>query len=126
LTLVVDSSVWIEIAFGGPLAQRCESALARNQVFVPSLVIFEVYKKVKTSIDEAMALEVVGAMSIHSTTELTREVALLAADLAIEYRLAMADSIVLAHARQLSARLLTLDNDFASIPETTVLRASRS
>ena len=120
--MIVDSSVWLEILFDGKLASACVRELAKGRILIPSLVLFEVYKKTKLKTDESRALEAVGAISSHEILELTREVALLAADLSIEHRMGMADSIVLAHARHLGTRLITLDHDFAMIPDVSVLR----
>jgi predicted nucleic acid-binding protein len=120
--MIVDSSVWIEIFREGPLSKKCEKAIKGQKVRVPSLVIFEVYKKIKTRISEEIALEVVGALSQYEVLDLTRETSLLAADLSVEHSLGMADSIVLAHARGASETLLTLDNDFSKIPSVSVIR----
>lgn len=123
MKLVVDSSVWIEIAFSGSLTDVCEKAMERAEIFVPTLVVFEVYRKMKSKIGESIALEVIGALSGYRSLELTREIALLAADLSLEHRLATADSIVLAHARVQDTTLLTLDNDFAGQTGVRVLRS---
>ncbi|MEW6055426.1 MAG: PIN domain-containing protein [Bdellovibrionota bacterium] len=48
--------------------------------------------------------------------------ALYAADLSIEFELAMADSLILAFAKEAGVSLLTLDNDFAGIPNVVVVR----
>lgn len=58
----------------------------------------------------------------YNVLDMTREVVLTAADVSLEFSLAMADSIILAHARLSDAKLLTLDNDFAKIPNVKVLR----
>lgn len=47
--------------------------------------------------------------------------ALRAADLSLEQRLAMADAIILATARLYDAELVTSDRDFESIPGVTFL-----
>jgi predicted nucleic acid-binding protein len=120
--VVVDSSVWIETIFRGKLARACEQAMSRGPVLVPSLVLYEVYKKLKLKTDESLALEVIGAMCSHPVLELSRPVSLLAADLSLEYKLGMADSIVLAHARDQGVDLFTLDNDFIDIPGTRIPR----
>lgn len=54
--------------------------------------------------------------------DLSRSIALDAADLSLTHGLAMADSLVLAHALAASATLVTLDNDFARVPQVKVLR----
>lgn len=123
--MVVDSSVWLEILQGGPLSSECQKILARGQVRVPSLVIHEVYKKLKSKVSEEVALESIASLCQYEVLDLNREVAILAADLCLENKLSMADGFVLAHAELLHDVLLTLDNDFSDIPTARVLRASR-
>lgn len=120
---VLDSSVWIEILGGGPLAKACEKELqASTSVLVPTLVLFEVYRKVLSLVSEDQALSAVAVLSQHEVVDLSREVALTAGDLSIAHGLAMADSFVLAHAHLANATLVTLDNDFAGLPGAKVLR----
>ncbi len=120
--MVVDSSVWLEIFSDGPLSSKCQKNLVRRTLQVPSLVIYEVYKKIKQKVSEDVALEAISSLSRYEVIELTREVALLGADLSLQYSLAMADSLVLAHATHLNVDLLTLDNDFIAIPNAKVVR----
>ncbi|MBI3555383.1 MAG: PIN domain-containing protein [Deltaproteobacteria bacterium] len=54
--------------------------------------------------------------------DLNRDIALTAADLSVQLRLATADSVVLAHAHTAGATLVTLDNDFAGVTGARVLR----
>jgi toxin FitB len=121
--IVVDSSVWIEIFAGGLLATSALAAVsAASQVAVPTLVLFEVYKKLRKSSSESEALLAMAAISQYRLLDLNRQVALTAADIAQGEDLAMADSIVLAHARATASTLLTLDHDFANIRDARVLR----
>jgi predicted nucleic acid-binding protein len=120
---VVDSSVWIEILNKGELAKDCMRELkSASQIYVPTLVIYEVYKKIVSVLSEDQSLSAVTVLSQNEVVDMSREVALTAADLSLQLKLPMADSIVLAHARLLNATLLTLDNDFAGITGTKVLR----
>ncbi len=120
--MVVDSSVWIELLTGGRLQGACERHIHKQTVEIPTMVLFEIYRKIKKSVSEQEALEAIGALSAYRVVDLTRDIALLAADLSLEFKLAMADGFVLAHARHLGTTLLTLDNDFESIPGVNVLR----
>ena len=47
---------------------------------------------------------------------LTREIALLAADLFLQFKLGTADRLILAHAHETGAVLVTLDNSFRGLP----------
>jgi toxin FitB len=57
----------------------------------------------------------VGMMSLGITADLTQEIAINAAQLSTERKLAMADSIILATARASKAILWTQDADFAGV-----------
>ncbi len=120
--MVVDSSVWLEILLEGKLSEPCSKIVESSTPSIPSLCLYEIYRKLKVTFSESEALEAVGSLSAFTELSLTNEVALLAADISLQYKLAMADSIVLAHARQLEVPLITLDNDFAGIPGVKLLR----
>ncbi|HWW62828.1 MAG TPA: type II toxin-antitoxin system VapC family toxin [Thermoanaerobaculia bacterium] len=62
------------------------------------------------------ALEAVAAMQKTRVIALSDELALVAADLSLEHKLAMADAIVLATARFYDAEVITSDSDFEDIP----------
>lgn len=123
--MVVDSSVWLEILRSGPLRAECERQIQKGKTKVPTLVLFEVYKKIKVKASEDLALEAVAALSRYELVDLNREIALLAADLSIEHDIGMADSLVLACAQFLGEPLVTLDNDFAGIGGAIVIRTKR-
>jgi predicted nucleic acid-binding protein len=121
--IVFDSSCWIEVLNGGPLSAECESELRRaSRVIVPSTVFYEVYKKLSLMVSEDRGLSGVALLSQHEMVDLTRDLVLSAADLSIAHQLAMADSVVLAHAIQENATLVTLDNDFMKVPGAKVIR----
>jgi len=120
---LLDSSCWIEILREGPLAGACRKEL-RSPAIVPTLVIYEVYRKITTAVSEDQALSVVALMSQGRVVDLTRDIALSAADLSIQLKLPMADSMILAHARHENATLVTLDNDFARIRGVKLLRTA--
>ena len=121
--LLLDSSVWVELFSQGRLWKKCERERKKAElIFVPTLVLYEVYRKIISATSEDRGLSAVAVMSRHEVSDLTREVALTAADLSLEHKLPMADSIVLAHAYQAAAELVTLDNDFAGISGARVLR----
>jgi toxin FitB len=119
--LIVDSSVWIEIFTKGDRATECQHKMRGNDIFVPVIVLFEVYRKIKQKISDDVALEVVASLSKNKVLLVDRDIALLAADLSIEYKLAMADSMVYAFARDRSVDLLTLDHDFINLPNVVVV-----
>ena len=121
--VVLDSSVWIEILGSGPLSKICEKErVGASLVIVPTLVFYEVYRKICSMLSEDQALAAVAAMAQHEVLDLTQDVALTAADLSLQHDLGMADSLILAHAKLKGATLVTLDNDFSGIPGVKIPR----
>lgn len=50
MKVLLDSSGWIEFLTGGPLAERYAPYLtSRYQLITPTIVLYEVYKKIKRS-----------------------------------------------------------------------------
>jgi hypothetical protein len=92
-------------------------------VGVPAIIVFEVCRKVAAKVSEDEALRVAAWLRTFGILPLSDEVALLAVDLSLAHKLAMADSIVLAHAHREDALLVTLDNDFASLNQVQVIRS---
>ena len=120
---VVDSSVWIELLGKGKLAKKCAAALRPHKVAgVPALVVYEVCRKVQSKLSAEHALSVAAMLRQYGILELTDQIALLAVDLSLEHKLSMADSIVLAQAREIGATLLTMDNDYAKLDGVFVVR----
>jgi predicted nucleic acid-binding protein len=122
--MLIDSSVWLEIFLDGRLNEVCRKAITQggDTIIVSTLTYFEVYRKLCQKFTESKALEAIGALSAYQQIGIDQEVALTGADLSIEHQLGMADSLLLAQARQLKAPLITLDNDFAGIEGVRVLR----
>ena len=110
---VVDSSGWVEYFANGvnakfftPPVQDLENLL------VPSICLYEVFKRLTLDLGEENALQAVGVMSYGRVLELDRKIALDAARISLELKLAMADSIILATARDYDATLWTQDAHF--------------
>ena len=113
---VVDSSGWLEYLACGPNASFFEAALlATDELIVPSVSVFEVYKRVLVQRGEDDAIQAVALMQQGAVVDLTSPVALVAARLSVATRLPMADSIILATARMFEATLWTQDADFAAV-----------
>lgn len=122
-SVLFDSSAWLELLGQGPLSKFCKKELDRAEtVHVPTLVLYEVYKKIHLSVSEDQALSAVSLLSQYKVIELTSEIALTAAQLSLQWKLGMADSLILAHAQSAGASLITLDNDFAGIEGVQVIR----
>ena len=111
--LVVDSSGWIEVFTGGPQADTFLALMAnKSSLVVPAISIFEVFKWVLREHGEAQAIQAAAAMQCGQVVDLDSRLALAAAQLSHGLQLPMADSIILATARDQQARLNTMDSDF--------------
>ena len=109
---IVDSCGWLEYIADGPNASFFAGALEDvPQLIVPSISLYEVYKRVLQQRGEDMARQVVAAMMQARVVDLDAEIAVSAAKLAAEAKLPMADSIMLATARLHGATLWTQDAD---------------
>ncbi len=113
---VVDSSAWLEYFAGGPnagfFAQPVENTA---ELVVPTLCLFEVFKRVLQQKDEGEALQAVAAMQQGTVVDLGANLALSAAKISHEEQLPMADSVILATARAHAATLWTQDADFKAV-----------
>jgi predicted nucleic acid-binding protein len=83
---------------------------------VPSLSLFEVFKRVSQQRDEDEALRAIAVMEQATVVDLDRATALGAARLSIQHRLAMVDCLMLATAQRHRATLWTQDADFDGLP----------
>ncbi len=115
---VVDSSGWLEYFADGPNAQFFSSAIVDTaQLLVPTVSLYEVFKRVLPQRGEANALQVTGVMQQGKVVNLDAALALQAAYLSSTLKLPMADGIMLASARAFDAILWTQDADFKGLPD---------
>lgn len=113
----MDSSGWIDFFVGGPLAERYAAYLSpRAEIVTPTVVLYEVYKKIKRERGEEMALLIAGRLHATEMIPLTDSLALNAADISLRYGLAMADAIVYATSLDQEAQLITGDADLKDLP----------
>jgi predicted nucleic acid-binding protein len=110
---VVDSSAWLEYLTDGPNAEYFSAPLVdTDNLIVPTVCIYEVFKAVLRQRGEDAALQTVALMKQGITINLSDDLALQAAKISLEYQIPMADSIILATARAHEAVLWTQDQDF--------------
>ena len=119
---LVDSVGWIEFFTDGPRATEYAKHLQKpSEVVVPTVVLYEVYKKIKSERNEEAALVAVATLQNARIVPLTEELSLSAADASLSHKLAMADAIVYASALQEGAKVVTSDNDLKDLPQVTYL-----
>jgi predicted nucleic acid-binding protein len=110
---VVDSSAWLEYLADGPNAGFFAPSIeAVDELLVPSVSLYEVFKHFLRERGEDAALQVLAAMQQGKVVELDAVLAAQAARLSLTERLPMADSVMLATARAHVATLWTQDADF--------------
>lgn len=113
---LVDSSGWLAYFSGALEAEHFHRPLNNSSsLIVPSITIHEVYRVVLRESSENNALQAVAAMQRGRLVDLTPSLALAAAELGLQYDLPMADSIILATAREHQALIWTLDPHFRKI-----------
>ena len=113
---VVDSSGWLEYFADGPNADFFAPAIENvSELVVPSISLYEVFKRVLQQRSETEALRAVALMAQGSVIDLDLTLALNAAKLSVDLKLPMADSIILATAQAHDATLWTQDADFKGI-----------
>jgi predicted nucleic acid-binding protein len=113
---VVDSSGWLEYFADGPNADFFAGAVENTtELFVPTISIYEVFKRVLQQRDEGDALQAVAVMQQGRVVDLETAIAMRAAKVSVELKLPMADSVMLATARMYNATLWTQDADFKNM-----------
>jgi len=113
---VVDSSGWLEYFADGPNADFFGTAIENtSELIIPTISIYEVFKRVIQQRTETEALQATVAMQQGLVVDLTVTLALEAARLSHQLKLPMADSIMLATAQAYKAELWTQDVDFKGI-----------
>ena len=115
---VVDSSAWIEYFTDGPNAGFFAGAIEDvEELLVPALVIYEVFKWISRERSEAQAVKAVAHMQQGEVVDLDAKLAAYAARLSLQVKLPMADSIIYATARIHEAILWTQDDDFEGLDD---------
>jgi predicted nucleic acid-binding protein len=110
---VVDSSGWLEYFASGKNAGFFARAVEdTSRLIVPTVSLFEVFKRVLQQRGEPAALQAVALMHQGRVVNLDAPLALAAARLSAAERLPLGDSVMLATARASGATLWTQDSDF--------------
>jgi len=116
--ILIDSHGWIEYFAEGSLADKyaqfVEEASIENTV-TPTIVIYEVYRKIKKMKGEEKALEAYAQISRTRIVELTESLSLQAADMSLKMGLGMADSVIVATAKAYNAEIITGDRHLKEV-----------
>jgi predicted nucleic acid-binding protein len=113
---VVDSCGWLEYFAGGPNADFFAPAIENaSELVVPSISLYEVFKRVFQQRSEGDALQAVAVMMQGQVVNLDTALALNAAKTSAQLGLPMADSVMLSTAWAHNATLWTQDADLKNI-----------
>ena len=101
---IVDSSGWLEYFAQGANTGLFAPVIQETDVLiVPTICMYEVFKRMLIQRGEEDALQAIGVMSLGVISDLTQEIAINAAQISSELKIAMADSLILATARKHNA-----------------------
>lgn len=110
---VVDSSGWLAYFANDEHSDYFVEPIEDvDALIVPTLSIYEVFKRVLQQRGEGDALQAAALMQQGRIADLDSSTALIAARISHEHKLAMADSVMLATARTHDAVFWTQDADF--------------
>lgn len=112
----MDSSAWIEYFTGSPNAEIFADPIeATERLIVASISVLEVFRWVCREHGETKALQAAALMQQGQVVDLDTTLALRAANLGLQHKLPLADSVLLATADLFGATLWTQDSDFEGI-----------
>jgi predicted nucleic acid-binding protein len=113
---VIDSTLWLEY-FSGTEAGNTVSEIIENvdALIVPTITLYEVFKKLLLETTEDDALCAIAHMKQGNVIGLNDELALSAARISKDYKIPMADSIIYATTIQFNCILWTQDKHFIDL-----------
>jgi toxin FitB len=121
---VVDSSGWLEYLAEGTTADQFGVYLeSPENVLLPSIVVYEVYRKLfRESGKEVPEIFLSQAFGFHERlVDLDLELSLLAARTSLEAQPPMADAIIYATEHHHRAKLVTSDSHFGNLPDVILI-----
>ena len=121
---LIDSYGWIEYFTDGPLAEKYASHIEganANNTLTPTIIVFEVYKRLKKERGQQVALEAYAQMTRTRILPLDEGGALSAADIGLKKELAMADAIIYSAAKTNKAELITSDQHLKDLENVTFI-----
>jgi predicted nucleic acid-binding protein len=119
---LVDTSAWIEWLIASSTGKVVQRALpAREQWLTPTIVQLELAKWAARELTEDKADQIIAYSQKCVVAPLDTDIALSAAALCREHKLATADAIVYATARARKAELLTCDAHFRDLQNVILI-----
>jgi len=123
---VVDSSFWIEY-FANTEAGATVSGIAENinELVVPTITVYEVFKKLLFEEGEYSAKYAITRMKQGNVIHLDCMLSKSAAEKSIDHKLSMADSIIYATTLEYNCVLWTQDKHFAGLPSVNYIEKKK-
>ena len=122
---IVDSSGWLEYFANGTNADFFSQPIEdTDALIVPTISIYEVFKHILQQRDETEALNAIAFMQSGKLIDLSSPIALHAARISADLKIDMADSIMLATAREYDAILWTQDSDYEGLDGVEYIKTS--
>lgn len=119
---LVDSSGWLEALTEDSKAALFKPYLLRtDRLLIPTIVIYEVYKKLLSGWGQTQADTFYSHALQAIVIDLDKQTAAGAAQISLDHKLPMADAIIYATSQSYGAELITGDPHFAGLPGVKVL-----
>jgi predicted nucleic acid-binding protein len=113
---LVDSSGWLEYFADGKNAGFFAPAIENTKLLIVSSInCYEVFKRIVQQRDENAAMQAIAVMRQGVVVDVSADLAVVAAKVALDLKLPLADSVILATARLRRAIVWTQDSDFEGI-----------
>ncbi len=113
---IVDSSGWLAYFADEPNARHFLPPLKDSAALVvPTVTIYEVFKVVLRESGENEALQAAVAMRKGTVVDLTSSLAVASSKISLENGIPMADSIIIATAKEYEATIWTQNSDFKNL-----------
>ncbi len=123
---LVDSSGWLEYFADGPNTRFFATPLKKSdELVVPTISIYEVFKSVARQRGESAGLQAVALMKQGQVIDLTTNISMVAAKLSLTHNVPMADSIILAIGHLYQATVWTQDADFKGLEGVEYIRKKK-
>jgi len=124
---ILDSSAWLECLDHGPNTVHFAPILLKlPDLIIPTIVITEVRKVALKQRPPEKAEEVTRSMLSGILVPIDESIAVSAADLFIQYKLPLADSLIYAVTLAHKATLWTQDDDFKGLPHVKYFPKKKS
>ncbi len=123
---VIDTSAWVEYLLDTPLGRDMTAHFTdRAQCVVPTIVQLELMKWLSREMSEDVAERVIAYTQTCDLVPLDTRIALRAADVCREHKLATADAVIYATALERNVQLVTCDAHFKGLEGVLYHRKAR-